>query len=85
MVGHVHVFTQPHRAGVNEQGVSLYTLRCRCGVAEGEDDLPNDVRTLLNNIAKGNVDPYIEAILNELHNRKRTLRGTPGFTRPVSR
>lgn len=78
---HVHVFNQPHRAGMNERREPLYIMRCRCGQVEGQDDLPGDVRALLNNIAKGNVDPYIEAILNELHNRKRALRGTPGFTR----
>ena len=44
-------------------------------------DLPTDVETLLANITDGRADPYLEAILAVTHNRKRALRGVPGFRR----
>lgn len=43
------------------------------------DDTPADVRVLLDNITCGRADTYLEAILAVTHNRKRHLRGTPGF------
>lgn len=43
------------------------------------DDTPPEVKVLLDNITCGRADPYLEAILAVTHNRKRHLRGTPGF------
>jgi hypothetical protein len=44
-----------------------------------DDETPEDVQVLLDNITAGRADPYLEAILAVTHNRKRTLRGTRGF------
>jgi hypothetical protein len=38
---------------------------------------PSVVEVLLDNIASGEADPYIEALLAALHGRKRALRGVP--------
>lgn len=32
-------------------------------------------------IVRGDYDPYLELLLNAAHNRKRALRGAPGFFR----
>lgn len=45
------------------------------------EDVPNDVAVLLSNIADGELDAHLEALLAVAHNRKRTLRGTAGFAR----
>lgn len=49
------------------------------GIIGHDDKTPEDVRALLDAIAAGNADPYLEAILAVTHNRKRYLRRTPGF------
>lgn len=45
---------------------------------------PGDVAVILDNIAQGKADRYLEAILLVTHSRKRALRGTPGFPRKDS-
>jgi hypothetical protein len=43
------------------------------------DYTPTAVQALLDAITRGEVDPYIEAILAVGHNRKRALRNVIGF------
>lgn len=45
------------------------------------DYTPQAVQAFLDSMTRGEMDPYLEAILAVGHNRKRTIRGTPGFTK----
>lgn len=47
----------------------------------GGSGLPDDVETLITNLRNGNADRYIEVLLSALHDRKRAIRGVPGFPR----
>jgi hypothetical protein len=42
--------------------------------------LPRLIRLIITRIRDGDFDPYIEVLLSELHDRKRELRGVPGFS-----
>lgn len=43
------------------------------------DDLPPFVQNVIDQVADGLMDPYLEILLASLHGRKRRLRGTRGF------
>ena len=43
--------------------------------------LPASVQKLVDAIDRGDHDTYIEILLQRLHDRKRALRGVPGFSR----
>jgi hypothetical protein len=45
------------------------------------DDLPANVRVVVQGIAEGEADPYLEIILAAAHGRKNALRNAPGFAR----
>lgn len=45
------------------------------------DPMPPLAAGFVSMIEAGHLDRYLELILNAAHNRKRTLRGTPGFPR----
>lgn len=59
-------------------------IRCR-DLTEAADTkvdyTPAAVQAFLDSITRGDMDLYLEAILAVTHNRKRAMRGTPGFAR----
>lgn len=54
-------------------------IRCADIADTRVDYTPQAVRAYLDSITRGEMDAYLEAILAVAHNRKRAIRGTPGF------
>lgn len=48
----------------------------------GESDLPAHIVDFITEVEAGEHDPYIEALLAALHDRKRCRRGVAGFRSP---
>lgn len=62
---------------------SWLAIRC-ADIADAEkiDYTPQAVQAFLDSMTRGDMDAYLEAILAVAHNRKRAIRGTPGFRSP---
>lgn len=67
----------------HEDAIALEELRARKRQEKEElaHQLPYEVQQILNGFDDGQLDPYIEIILARGHDRKRFLRGVPGFGR----